>query len=75
MKDYMEKAMENNLSCKQQGHQKESLIAICTEPGCEKSRLNCPTCLLTTHKEHINSMIKIQDIMSSKSFDPYSLPN
>ena len=48
--------------CKEPFHN-EYVDSICAVPYCQKNRLNCPICYIDTHREHIDSMIKIKDIL------------
>ena len=60
--------MKAKLTCHQAFHQNEPVMAICSEPYCNQNRFNCSNCILSQHKHHIDSMIKIQDIY--KGFTP-----
>ena len=53
-----------NLQCRNPLHSSQPILSLCTDPTCLQSRLCCMSCLIDSHKYHVDSMIKLSDIMS-----------
>lgn len=58
----------SQIECRHPQHNSQPIISICSERDCHGiSRLCCTSCLLDTHKHHIDYMIKLEDILKLSS--------
>lgn len=58
------------IECRHPEHSYQPIISLCSFPLCQLPRLCCMSCILSTHKAHIDFMIKLADILSSTTRAP-----
>ena len=58
------------IECRHPAHNSLPIISVCSHPLCTQSRLCCMTCLLDSHKAHIDSMLKISEIIKFTPINP-----
>jgi hypothetical protein len=51
-----------NLRCKRPGHENMPIMYVCNIGTC-KDRLNCATCLISSHVHHEKNLINIKEYL------------